>query len=66
MTHKVETRAPSGERIEDGQPNKPYWKRVHHDWRFWIAVILMLVAMGVYICTGDLAFGPTGPQQPLP
>jgi len=32
----------------------PYWRRAHRDWRLWIIVILMLVAMAVYLMTGDL------------
>jgi len=26
----------------------PYWKRAHHDWRFWIGLVLMLTAIAVY------------------
>ena len=25
--------------------HRPYWKHAHHDWRLWIAVSLMLVAL---------------------
>jgi hypothetical protein len=34
---------------QDRQP--PYWKRVHRDWKFWVALSLMLVAMVVYVMT---------------
>ncbi len=34
------------------------WTRAHHDWRFWIALILMLAAMGIYIISDNLAFLP--------
>ena len=36
----------------------PYWKRAHHDWRFWIGLILMLLAITVYILSDNLAFLP--------
>ncbi len=43
----------------------PYWKRAHTDWRFWIGIILMFVAMMVYVITGDLAWRPRlRPPQP--
>lgn len=34
----------------------PYWKRAHRDWRFWIALALMLLAMTVYVVSDNLAF----------
>jgi hypothetical protein len=33
-------------------------KGFHRDWRFWVAVILMLGAMGMYVATMDEALGP--------
>ena len=39
-------------------------KKLHKDWRVWVAVILMLAAMIIYVLTLDdslLAFG-TGPS----
>jgi len=37
---------------------------IHKDWRAWVAVVLILTAMGVYIITNGevLRFGP--PPQP--
>ncbi len=41
--------------------NQPPRKRpIHHDWRFWVAIVLMLGAMGVYIATMDEAIRPGG------
>jgi len=34
--------------------------RLHHDWRFWVAVVLMLIAMVVYLGSDDLAWRPHG------
>jgi hypothetical protein len=36
----------------------PYWKRAHHDWKFWVGLVLMLTAMFIYVMTDDLAFVP--------
>ena len=38
----------------------PYWKRAHHDWRFWVGVVLMLVAMTIYVGTNNLSSVPSG------
>jgi hypothetical protein len=34
---------------------EPYWKRAHHDWRFWFAMVLMFLAIGMYVTNSDLA-----------
>ena len=45
--------------------NRPYWKRMHHDWRFWIALLLMIVAMIIYVVSEDFAWLPRNQlQQP--
>jgi hypothetical protein len=44
----------------------PYWRRAHHDWRFWFGLIAMLVAIAVYVGTNDLSMVPSGRQQKLP
>ncbi len=38
--------------------HRPYWTRAHHDWKFWVALVLMLTAMFIYLMTDDLAFVP--------
>ena len=47
----------------------PYWTRAHHDWRFWVAVTLMLVAISVYVLSDNLSLRPRGqrqqPEQPI-
>jgi hypothetical protein len=40
--------------------------RLHHDWRFWIAVILMFGAMIIYLMSDDLAWRPRGRLQAPP
>ena len=44
--------------------NVPYWQRAHHDWRFWLAFVLMLAAITIYVLSYDLAFLPRG--RPFP
>jgi hypothetical protein len=36
----------------------PYWKRAHHDWRFWVGLVLMLAAIAIYVLSDDLALLP--------
>ena len=52
----------------DGIPHGrgPYWKRAHHDWRFWVALLLMFAAIIIYVMSEDLAWRPRYQrQQPL-
>jgi hypothetical protein len=45
----------------------PYWKRAHHDWRFWVGLVLMLAAITIYALSDDLALVPRGqPPRPPP
>jgi hypothetical protein len=47
--------------------HRPYWKHAHYDWRLWVAVSLMLIAVLTYVMSDDLAWRPHSPrQQPLP
>jgi hypothetical protein len=34
---------------------RPYWKHVHHDWRFWAALLLTIAAMSIYILSDNFA-----------
>lgn len=43
----------------------PYWKRAHHDWRFWVALVLMLGAMLIYLMTDDLSIVPHIRARPV-
>jgi hypothetical protein len=44
--------------------HRPYWKRAHHSWFFWVAAIAMLAAMVIYVTSINLAFRPRGAGQP--
>jgi len=48
------------------QDHRPYWKRAHHDWRFWVGLFLMFTAIFVYVGTDDLSLVPSGRQKELP
>jgi hypothetical protein len=37
---------------------RPYWKRVHRDWRVWVAAACILAAMIIYLLTDDLRGWP--------
>lgn len=42
-------------------------KRIHHDWRFWLAIVLMLLAIAAYVLSLDDAVRPRGvDQQEMP
>ena len=46
--------------------HRPYWKRAHRSWSFWIAIFLMLAAMLIYVMSDDLAgWHRDKPRQPL-
>jgi hypothetical protein len=56
---EVETNMKVSEELErNHHEHRPFWKRAHHDWKFWAAMILMLTAMFIYVMTDDLAFVP--------
>jgi hypothetical protein len=29
-------------------PDRPYWKRAHRDWRFWIGIFFMFAAILIF------------------
>jgi ABC-type nickel/cobalt efflux system permease component RcnA len=33
--------------------HEPYWRRLHKDWRLWVAIGLMLAAILIYVLTLD-------------
>ncbi len=59
---------PAHETVHHGEGpygHSPYWRRAHHDWRFWTGLSLMLLAITVYVLSDDLAFLPhPGPREP--
>jgi|CZKI01.1.fsa_nt_gi hypothetical protein len=45
-------------------PHRPYWKRMHRSWFFWVAAVAMLAAMVIYVLSIDLVFRPRSRAQP--
>ena len=39
-------------------PRHHFWKHAHRDWRVWIAVMVMLAAILVYVMTDSLSLRP--------
>jgi hypothetical protein len=42
---------------------RPYWKRAHHDWKVWVALVFMFAAITIYVLSDNLAFLPHGPWR---
>jgi hypothetical protein len=49
-----------------GGSSRPYWQRAHHDWKFWVGLVLMLTALAVYVLTEDLSMVPRARPQIQP
>jgi hypothetical protein len=47
-------------------PHQPYWTRAHRDWRVWVGVILMMIAILYYVMSDELMFQPKSLTQPVP
>jgi hypothetical protein len=54
--HSVESEG-SKPRDHD-HPRHHFWKHAHKDWRVWITVLLMLLAMLIYVMTDNLSLRP--------
>jgi hypothetical protein len=39
-------------------PRHHFWKHAHKDWRLWVAVVLMLGLIFVYVITDSLSLRP--------
>jgi hypothetical protein len=49
---------------QNHQTHPQQTRKLHHDWRFWVAVVLMLAAMGAYVMTDDESLQPGGGEGP--
>ncbi|MGA7684317.1 MAG: hypothetical protein WCC32_00300 [Terriglobales bacterium] len=64
--HNTEHPHPNGESHHSHHGEIPYWRRAHHDWRFWVGLIAILVAITVYVGTNNLSMVPSGQQKQMP
>ena len=51
------------EQHKDHHKQSPYWKRAHHDWRFWFIVLLMLVGIIYYTLSDNFVLAPRNQTQ---
>lgn len=47
----------------DNENSNRRTRQLHKDWRTWVALILMLTAMGIYVLTLDDSVEPTGEAE---
>ncbi|HVC96154.1 MAG TPA: hypothetical protein VND64_20900 [Pirellulales bacterium] len=68
MSHKSEYKHHDEKHAHDQRRGKrPWWRQPHKDWRVYVAVALMLLAMFAYVATFDEALVPGNPgKQPVP
>jgi hypothetical protein len=43
--------------------HRPYWKRMHHSWLFWVGMAFVSVAITIYVLSDNLAL-PSGQPHP--
>ena len=60
--HRFEN--PNGAELHHG--HRPYWKRAHRDWVFWVGLFLMLSAAVIYVMSDNLALLPGIRPQHVP
>ena len=52
---------------DHAHPRHHLWRHAHQDWRMWLAVVLMLALMCVYVMTDSLSLRPGRPaREPTP
>lgn len=64
MNHPAHDHSNSEHSHRSGDSKPAYWQRAHHDWKFWVALCLMLLGMMVYILTMDLSIQPVQTDPP--
>jgi uncharacterized integral membrane protein len=67
MSNKHGVESEGSKPRDHDHPRHHFWKRAHKDWRVWIAVVLMLALILVYVMTDSLSLRPgKGQTQPTP
>ncbi len=65
-TNKHDPESEGAKRRDHDRPSQHVW-RAHQDWRVWLAVLLMLALVGVYVMTNNLSWRPgQRSTQPTP
>mgnify|MGYP001218850811 FL=1 len=60
MSHDHHNHSHHGHHNHQTHPKRP----PHKDWRIWVAVGLMLAAMGAYVISNDESVLPGGGEEP--
>lgn len=63
MSHSKKSHHGQGHQ-NDEHVNSKKSKKIHHDWRFWTAIVLMLLAMVAYVLSLDESLRPGGVEEP--
>jgi hypothetical protein len=63
--HGNEGPDPGSVRHDAHRDQRPYWKRAHHNWFFWVGMVFVFAAITIYVMSDDLSLLPRGrPRQP--
>jgi hypothetical protein len=46
-------------------PRPPAWRRIHHSAFFWVAIVFLFLAMGIFVLTDGFLLRPR-PHLPTP
>ncbi|MBB6143764.1 hypothetical protein HNQ77_001713 [Silvibacterium bohemicum] len=67
MSESTHTHHEQGSHQKDvHHDHRPYWKRAHRDWRFWVAVFFIGAALFIYVTTVDLSLVPNKHPHSVP
>jgi hypothetical protein len=47
-----------GPHLDGSKPQRPYWKRMHHSPFFWVALVFLFLAMGIFVMTDGFLLRP--------
>jgi hypothetical protein len=53
-----------GPHTDSSNPQRPYWKRMHHSPFFWVAAFFILLAMVIFVTTDGFLLRPRGAPAP--
>jgi hypothetical protein len=56
--HKHDIESEGSKPRDHEHPRHHFWRHAHRDWRVWVAVVLMLAMIGVYVFTDSLSLRP--------
>ena len=57
-THEHKHHHPQTGPVAPHEQQQPYWKRAHKDWKFWVGVVCIAIAITIYVLSLDLSTVP--------